>query len=172
MLSEQRDVFRLYLLRHAHAAWPSPGGRDFDRALDARGLSEARSIALQAYTAGLSPEKIISSTARRCVETTGIFLDIFGDLAASYDDRLYSEGPDAYLDQIQTHQSAASLMLVGHNPMIEALAALLPRQGKVGASLAHGYPTAGLLALDFQRPLTVNPLHRGEPALLMTPALT
>lgn len=172
MASEHRDVFRLYLLRHAHAAWPSPGGQDFDRALDAKGLAEARSVALQAYTAGLAPQKIVSSPARRCAETTAAFLEVFGDLSTSYDSRLYSEGPDAYIEQIRAHQDEDSLMLVGHNPMIESLSLLLARDGEVSSPLAFGYPTAGLLALDFQRPLSESLMHRGEPALLLTPALT
>jgi phosphohistidine phosphatase len=172
MVSEQSDVFRLYLLRHAHAGWASPGGRDFDRALDGTGIAEARSVARQALAADLVPEAIVSSPARRCVETTAAFLEIFGNLEAGYDERLYSEGLDAYLDRIRDNDASRSLMLIGHNPMIEALAALLSRQGESHAAFMHGYPTAGLLALDFQRPLTGSLLHRGQPALMLTPALT
>ena len=172
MVSEQRDVFRLYLLRHAHAAWASPGGGDFDRRLDAKGIAEARSVALQLYNAGLAPEKIVSSPARRCAETTTAFLEIFGNLQASYDDRLYSEGLEAYLEKIREHHAALSLMLVGHNPMIEALAAFLSAPHDASAAIAYGYPTAGLLALDFHRPVTGDLLHRGEPVFMLTPALT
>ena len=172
MVSEQSDVFRLYLLRHARAAWAVPGVSDFDRALDATGRAEARSTALQAFTAGLLPEKIISSPARRCAETTAAFLEIFGNLDASYDERLYSGGLDAYLERIQDHRDAQSLMLVGHNPMIETLSTFLSCESEIGAALAYGYPTAGLLALDLRRPVTGSLMHRGEPAVLLTPALT
>ena len=172
MASEHPDVFRLYLLRHAHAAWPTPGGQDFDRTLDATGIAEARSVALQAYAAGLAPEKVISSPARRCTETTAAFLDIFGNLSATYDRRLYTEGLEVYLDHIHRHQSSTSLLLVGHNPMIESLASFLGIKSEIGAGLARGYPTAGLLALDFKRPLTGDLLRQGRPALLLVPALT
>lgn len=172
MVSEQSDVFRLYLLRHARALLAAPGVRDFDRPLDATGIAEARSVALQAYTAGLIPERIISSPARRCAETTAAFLEIFGNLDASHDERLYSGGVDAYLDRIRDHRDTRSLMLVGHNPMIESLSTLLSRDGEIGAALAHGYPTAGLLALDFRRPATGSMMHRAAPAALLTPALT
>lgn len=172
MVSERKDVFRLYLLRHAHAAWASPGSRDFDRALDRTGLAEARSVALQAFTAGLVPDVIISSPARRCAETTEALLDRFGHLEARFDERLYSEGMDAYLDHILAHRDASSLMLVGHNPMIEGLSSMLSRPGDIGGALAYGYPTAGLLALDFPRPLAGDLSHRGEPVLMLTPALT
>lgn len=172
MVSEQRDVFRLYLLRHARAVSTSPGERDFDRALDATGLAEARSVALQAYTAGFLPERIVSSPARRCAETTAVFLEVFGNLAASYDERLYSGGPDAYIDNIRQHQAVHCLMLVGHNPMIETLSILLAPQAEIAALLPFGYPTGGLLALDFHQPVTVQLRHRGELAVLITPALT
>lgn len=141
--------FRLYLLRHAHAAWPSPGKRDFDRPLDERGRREARDVALQAFAAGIRPDRILSSPATRCAETTEIFLDVFGDLSADYDGRLYAEGVDAYLDVITAHEGPASLMIVGHNPMIEELASMLITEGPQPDELAYGYPTAGLLALDF-----------------------
>jgi len=171
MVSQQENVLRLYLVRHAHAGWAPPGSRDFDRPLDALGLAEARSVALQAYTAGLVPGRIVSSPARRCAETTAAFLEIFGDLPASFDDRFYSDGMDAYLDSIRSHADARSLMLVGHNPMIETLSSVLAEQNEVSAALGFGYPTAGLLALDIARPLDANLMRRGAAVLVLTPAL-
>jgi phosphohistidine phosphatase len=172
MVSEQRDVFRLYLLRHARAAWASPGEGDFDRGLDATGIAEARNVAMQAYMAGLTPERIVSSPARRCAETTAIFLEVFGNLLATYDERLYSDGLDAYVDNIHEYHAVGSLMLVGHNPMIESLSVLLAREGETVAALPYGYPTAGLLALDFHQSVTGPLKHRGALAALLTPALT
>lgn len=172
MVLEQTDVFRLYLLRHAHAGWASPGTGDFDRPLDAQGITEARNVTLQAFAAGLAPEKIVSSPARRCAETTAVFLETFGPLPAIYDARLYSEGLEAYLETIHTHQTASSLMLVGHNPMIELLASFLSGQNGTDTAAAYGYPTAGLLALDFHRPVTGGLRERGHPVLMLVPTLT
>ena len=42
------ETFRLYLVRHAHAAWATPGVSDFDRPLDDTGRFEARDVAEQA----------------------------------------------------------------------------------------------------------------------------
>ena len=172
MVSEQTDIFRLYLLRHAHAGWALPDVSDFDRPLDAKGIGEARNVALQAFVAGLAPEKVVSSPARRCAETTAVFLETFGTSSASYDQRLYSEGLEAYLDTIRTHQGAASLMLVGHNPMIESLASFLSVQSSSDGAATYGYPTAGLLALDFHRPVTGLLRKRGHPVLMLAPTLT
>jgi phosphohistidine phosphatase len=172
MASQHQDVFRLYLLRHARAAWPSPGQQDYDRALDATGIAEARNVARQAHAAGVMPGILVSSPARRCAGTTAAFLEIFANLTADYDGRLYSEGQDAYLDQIRKHRDATSLMLVGHNPMIESLAGFLGVRNEIGGIIPHGYPTAGLLALDFPRSPDGSLLHRGRIALFLTPALT
>jgi len=167
------DVFRLYLVRHAHAAWAIPGGSDFDRPLDAAGLAEARSVALQAYTAGFTPARIVSSPARRCAETTAAFLDVFGSLWAGYDQQLYSEGMEAYLEKIETFMDGESLMIVGHNPTIETLSKSLAAESEIGAGLAYGFPTAGFFALDFPRQATGRlTMHSGVPAALLMPALT
>ena len=63
-------------------------------------------------------------------------------------------------------------MVVGHNPMIEAVAHHVARASDVIAPLAMGYPTAGLLALDILRPLPAQLAQAGEPVALVTPSLT
>jgi phosphohistidine phosphatase len=166
------ETFRLYLVRHAHAAWGTPGVSDFDRPLDETGRLEARDVAEQAVLAGLVPEILVSSPALRCRQTTAALLDVFRSVSPTEDIGLYSGGPDAYFEQIRRHCSSRSLMIVGHNPMIEACAHHLSRESDVTAPLATGYPTAGLLAIDFARPLSEHLAHRGRPVALITPSLT
>ena len=166
------ETFRLYLVRHAHAAWATPGVSDFDRPLDDTGRFEARDVAEQAVLAGLMPEILVFSPALRCRQTTSALLDVFRSVKPTEDEALYSGGPDAYFGQIRRHASSRSLMIVGHNPMIEACAHHLSRQNDVMAPLALGYPTAGLLVIDFAAPLAENLAHRGEPIALIVPSLT
>jgi phosphohistidine phosphatase len=154
MTSPQSQFFRLFLLRHANAAWPEPGGRDFDRALDRKGQADIRDVAVRAYAAGYQPERIVASPARRCKETAQAVLDVFGPVAAHYDEALYDQGPDVYCRLIAQESSGPSLMIVGHNPMIEALAAQFLKE--LPGELAFGYPTAGLLVLDFERPVRLD----------------
>lgn len=172
MPSPSADSFRLYLVRHARAAWGTPGISDFDRPLDDVGRAEARDVAEQAALAGLAPDVLISSPALRCRQTTAILLDVFRSVRPLEDMALYSGGPDAYFAQIQTHAARASLMLVGHNPMIEAVAHHLARESEITAPLAMGYPTAGLLAIDLTRPLPAKLAHSGEAIALVTPSMT
>ena len=172
MTTGDGEVFRLHLLRHAHAAWPAAGRRDFDRILDERGRAEALDVARQARLAEIKPEKIISSPALRCHETTAIFIQTAGVAAANYDERLYAEGMEAYLELIRQNRDIRSLMLVGHNPMIEGLAGMLTSAGPIAEQLAGGYPTAGLLTLEFDRPLPLALFHKGRAVHLVTPDLT
>jgi phosphohistidine phosphatase len=166
------EVFRLHLLRHAHAGWPEAGRKDFERTLDAQGQAEAHDIARKAANAGVRPHVIISSPALRCLETTEIVLRTAGGLSASYDEGLYSGGIEAYMDHIRANVNRESLMLVGHNPMIEGLAALLTVTGLLSRQLGEGYPTAGLLSLEFDRPLPLSLFHQGRAVRLIAPDLT
>jgi len=162
----------LYLMRHAHAAWGAPGVSDFDRPLDEAGLQEARHVAEQAMLAGLVPDLIVSSPAQRCRQTTSALLEVFRAVRPLEDLALYSGGPDAYLAHIRQHAERGSLMIVGHNPMIEAVAHHIARPTDVVAPLAAGYPTAGLLALDILRPIPDKLAQTGEPVALVTPSFT
>jgi phosphohistidine phosphatase len=172
MPSPNAETFRLYLVRHARAVWGAPGVSDFDRPLEDAGRAEARDIAEQAMLAGLVPEALISSPALRCRQTTAILLDVFRAVRPTEDLALYSGGLDAYFAQIHGHAARSSLMIVGHNPMIEAVAHHLCRDSEVVAPLAIGYPTAGFLAIDLPRPLPAKLAHRGEAMALLTPSLT
>lgn len=169
MATGKGEVFQLYLLRHAHAAWPAAGRRDFDRVLDEKGRAEAEDVARQAGLAGLRPEMIISSPAARCLETSAIFAETTDSPQITYDETLYTDGMEAYVEKIRLNQERESLMLVGHNPMIEGLAAMLGASGQIAEQLAHGYPTAGLLSLEFDRPLPSSLLHKARTLHLLTP---
>ena len=165
-------TLRLHLVRHAHAGWAAPGVSDFERPLDERGRYEARDVAEQALMAGLRPALLVSSPARRCRETAAVFLDIFRDLTMDEDAELYSGGSEAYLRHVARLDEIGSLMMVGHNPMIEALAHHLARESGVTRPLAVGYPTAGLLTIAFPAPLPRKLLHAGEALHVITPSLT
>jgi phosphohistidine phosphatase len=172
MPSDSAEIFRLYLMRHAHAGWATPNVSDFDRPLDERGRYEARDVAEQALMSGARPEVLISSPALRCRQTTAAFLDVFRDLKSQEDEQLYSGGSEAYLGHIVQHRDAGSLMMIGHNPMIEALAHHLARPSAIISPILMGYPTAGLLVLAFQKPLPHKMLHAGEVLHFIAPSLT
>ncbi|TDH36046.1 histidine phosphatase family protein [Pseudohoeflea suaedae] len=145
--------FNIYLVRHANAAWPQPGARDFDRKLDERGRTEAHTVADRMAARTYQPDYVICSPAARCVETLDILKDRF-DRAPDirFEERLYTDGHDTYLELIATHarNAPASLMIIGHNPMMEETShALLQHAGQsLEDIIGYDFPTAGFLALE------------------------
>lgn len=173
MASLGTPAFRLYILRHARAGWADPGQSDFDRALDDDGFAEAEVIAEEAADQGYRPDLIISSTAVRCRQTAEPFhRSVSEELTIDYVDSLYSGTVDTYAELAFANRQESAVMIVGHNPMIEACAHHLSRESDVMTPLALGYPTAGLLAIDFVRPLAARLTHCGQPVALITPSLT
>lgn len=145
----------LLLLRHAKAAWASPGMSDFDRPLDATGKLEAEAIGRQMRDRGFLPDLVLCSPAVRTRQT----LEGLGRLAESarllHSGRLYSGDAGDYLDEIRAAGEASAVLLVGHNPMMEDVAAALAGDGDGAArhALASGFPTGGLAVLHFDDPL-------------------
>lgn len=140
----------LYLLRHAKSSWADPGMQDFDRPLNGRGREACALIARHLAGIGL-PDEVLCSTARRTRET----LDrIAGALdwtpAVTHADGLYLAAPAVMLQHVRKARGDR-LMLVGHNPGIEDLAAELAGGGEAGAlaRLQEKYPTGGLAVLVF-----------------------
>ena len=120
MASLGTPAFRLYLLRHARAAWAEPGKTDFDRTLDDDGFAEAEVVAEEATDQGYKPALIISSTAVRCRQTAEPFhRSVSEELTIDYVDSLYSGTVDTYAELAFADRQETSVMIVGHNPMIE-----------------------------------------------------
>ncbi|MCY0095427.1 SixA phosphatase family protein [Hoeflea ulvae] len=146
-------ALRVFIVRHAHAVWAMPGTRDFDRPLDDRGREEAARLAATLTVNGFDPDLIFCSNARRCIETLAILLE--RDTSRPrivHSDALYASGYKAYLDAIgSVHDDAVqSIMIIGHNPMVEETAhALFEHDASAyEEALGMGFPTAGLLILD------------------------
>lgn len=143
--------FRLFLLRHARSGWALPGQRDFDRALDDVGYAEAELIAEMAADRGIRPELILCSTAVRCRQTAEPLLRAIGeDLDIRHVDELYTGPASVYTDIIDANRHLNSLMIVGHNPMIDDLFHRFAGSDTAVDALPHGYPPAALAILDLQ----------------------
>lgn len=139
----------LLLLRHAKAEAEAARG-DKARALTARGCRDAAILGWYLRGRGHRPDRIVTSRARRARQTAAI-------VAAAAEFRrpvrakrgLYYATPAALLRRVRRlPRQAACVLLVGHNPDLEELAALLVGPGHPVPAL----PTAGLLPLDFDVP--------------------
>jgi phosphohistidine phosphatase len=149
---------RIFMLRHARAAWAAPGGRDFDRALDEEGRNEAHKIGLAMAINGYAPESVLCSTARRCRETLAIVAPHLGVAPqTAFEDILYSGEPEDYIDRLRLETGATSVLVIGHNPMMETTTEMLLGFGRHqhGEAVPQGFPTAGLAVIDLDGPLSL-----------------
>jgi phosphohistidine phosphatase len=138
---------RIDLLRHAKSSWDEPGLADHDRPLTPRGRRAATRIGRHLREAGVEPELILCSTARRARDTLALL-----ELASpvSVEGELYGASGATLLERLrETSDELHSLLLVGHNPGIHDLAVLLAGDGPLQAELGAGFPTAALATLTF-----------------------
>lgn len=144
----------LMLLRHAKSSWAEAGQADRDRPLNERGKRAATAVGRYMASHGLVPQLVLCSPARRARETWTLAA---GELKASpavlVVDEIYDFGDGKALMECLRHKTGAaqSILLVGHNPSIAALARNLIGTGsrKLRERLEEKYPTAALAVISF-----------------------
>lgn len=144
---------RLYLLRHAQTMPGSPGGGDIDRALTPQGREDAAALGRDMARRGFMPDTILCSEARRTRETLEELAQNFGAALPSpaFSRAIYEAGRGELLAMIQSApEEAGAILLIGHNPAIYELAALLGHhaEGSAGGRLAQGYPPGTLTVFE------------------------
>jgi phosphohistidine phosphatase len=142
---------RLLLLRHAKSAWP-PGAEDHDRPLVPRGITAAGLIADHIVKSGLKPAAIAVSSAKRTRETFALMAPKLGQ-AHGVLPEIYNASLSTLLDVVHgLPVTAASAMIVGHNPGIGDLARALASPHFSDAQalerLSQKVPTAALAVID------------------------
>lgn len=115
----------LILLRHAHAEAAVPGQDDFDRPLSPQGQAEADAAGRWLLEHGQAPDRVLFSPARRTRETVERVLGVLGYHEQRADQRIYDATPGTLMQVADEHKELGRVLLVGHNPGLEQLAALL-----------------------------------------------
>ena len=144
----------LILLRHAHAEPAAAGQADIDRALSAEGLAEAEAAGRWLAQQGLTPDRVLCSPSRRTRETLEAVLGAVGYVEQRLVDRIYEATPGTLAALVDDHADAGRLLVVGHNPGLEQLVALM-HSGQSGDY--RGMPPAGVAVLDFPVDAVVEP---------------
>ena len=119
----------LTVIRHAKSSWEQPGVSDHDRTLNERGLRAAPAIAKFLYSTYFGgggkaplmppPERIVSSTAERALQTAQIMREGFrlSPDAMRLDSRLYLAPDGLILDVVRSlEEDTRHMVIVGHNP--------------------------------------------------------
>ncbi|MBM3526954.1 MAG: histidine phosphatase family protein [Alphaproteobacteria bacterium] len=144
---------RLLLLRHAKAERARPGERDHDRILADRGRADTPKIAHYMARHGLVPDAAVVSTAARTRETWALCEPVFERAPpVVFESRIYEATPQAIMGVIaETAPGVGTLLVIGHNPGLQELAALLIASGDVDARqrMNEGFPTSALAVIGF-----------------------
>ncbi len=143
----------LVLLRHAHAEPATPGQNDHERGLAATGRSEAAAAGEWLRAHGLLPDRILCSGALRAVETLASLGDI-GNGEVRSEDAIYDASPGTLAALADANRDAERLLLVGHNPGLEQLAALM-HSGQSGDY--RGMPPGGIAVLKLPMGASIEP---------------
>jgi phosphohistidine phosphatase len=123
---------------------------------------------------GIDPELVLCSSARRTVDTLDLLLpELKVEPEVTYEDALYHASPEDILDMLRAIPPGASrVLVVGHNPEIEALAGDLIGSGPkhMRDRLKEKYPTGALAVLNFAAGLWSSvDVNSGSLSLFLTP---
>ena len=134
---------RLLVLRHAKSSWADSSLDDWQRPLNDRGRREAPRVGGWLRDRSLVPDLIVTSDAVRARETAAALAT-----AAAYtreivvEPSLYHATPADAIAVLKgiAHQTARTVLIVGHNPGLEDLVSRLSGQH-------HNLVTAAIVAL-------------------------
>ena len=144
----------LILLRHAHAVPAGAGQADLDRPLSPEGLAEAEAAGRWLDENGQGPDCVLCSPARRTRETLEAVLGVIGYIDQRLEPSIYDATAGALVALADTHCDSERLLIVGHNPGLERLVALL-HSGQSGDY--RGMPPGGIAVLTLPADAAIDP---------------
>lgn len=149
----------LILLRHAHADALATGQTDAERPLSAEGRSEALAAALWLQQQGMTPDRILVSPSARTRETADAVIAEFAKHGVDSIERreeaaMYEASSGELAGLADQNRDAGRLLMVGHNPGFEQLAALM-HSGQSGDY--RGMPPGGIAVLRLPADAAIEP---------------
>jgi phosphohistidine phosphatase len=146
-------MLTLSLLRHAKSSWSNPTLPDRERPLATRGVTDAPLMGKAMAERGIDPDLVLCSSARRTRDTLDLVLpELRVEPKVVYVDALYHASPEQMLEMLREIEPGANrVMMVGHNPEIQAFALDVVGSGPkhFRDRLRTKYPTAGLAVINF-----------------------
>ena len=140
----------LYLLRHAKSSWEDAALPDENRPLAERGRRATKKLACYVRNAGVAPTLVLCSPSVRTRETLAGIRGALGEPEVCFPDELYAASEATILGAVQgVGPDVRSLLVVGHNPGLQGLAAGLAGTGNEDARrrLREKLPTGALVTL-------------------------
>lgn len=144
-------TLKLILTRHAKSSWDGPALDDHARPLNARGRKAAAALGDWLAARDHRPEEVLCSDARRARETWKL---IASQLPVAPEATrlpgLYLASAGEMLGLLRGAK-APTLMMIGHNPGIGALAEALVEAPPADPRFAR-YPTGATSVIGFEAP--------------------
>lgn len=114
----------LYIMRHAQKDESNPEQYDYDVELTPKGLEDSKNIALKLKDKKITPDLIVSSPSMRTRQTAEIIAEtLFYTKNIMYNEVIYQAFVNEIVESITyTFDTVDSLMIIGHNPSLTALA--------------------------------------------------
>jgi phosphohistidine phosphatase len=143
----------LILMRHAKSSWSNGDCADHDRDLNPRGIRAARQMARLLASEQLQPDFVWCSTATRARRTLAQMLGEWDKIPPIlFESVLYLAQPETVLDVIaRTPPGHSQLLVIGHNPGLEELVALLAGRPAADDGTTH-MPTAAVAVFEHSGP--------------------
>lgn len=154
----------LIIVRHAKSSWED-SLRDKDRPLTTRGANDAELVAQHVKNSVAKTAVIISSTAKRAVETAKIFAQnlSYPVECIIYNDDLYTFSENKLEKIIKNFNDALeTVILFGHNDAITNFV------NKFGDVAVENVPTSGFISLEFDTNDWKN-IEKGKIKILIFP---
>ena len=135
---------KLYIVRHAQKADEEFEQDDYDRDLSKIGINDARIMAKNFANKNVSIDLIVSSPAKRTRITAEIFADALDyKKSIMFNEVLYMAFVNELLETISyIFDTVDSVLLVGHNPSLTALAITL-------VGFKEKFQTGAIMEIDF-----------------------
>ena len=116
-------------------------------------MQEARAAGAWLREQGLLPDRVLCSPAARTRETLAVLGDL-GVVEVREEPSIYEASPGTLAALVDANRDANRLLLVGHNPGLEQLAALM-HSGQTGDY--RGMPPAGIAVLKLPVDAAIEP---------------
>lgn len=146
MLTNMPPTKTLLVMRHAKSSWKT-NEPDKRRPLSGRGTRDA--VVAGQFIAPLTVDMVWCSSATRTQQTWQCAR--MGGAAAGevrVSDELYGASGDELLEQLrETPASAATVLLIGHEPGVSELVGLLAVHSELRDAAEAHFPTSGLAVL-------------------------
>lgn len=137
---------RLYLVRHAKSSWKH-NLNDLDRPLKARGVSDAKLIAIHTRQLFKNPDIILCSPSKRTLQTAKIVQEHWGIMSTQIiiKNELYDfSGANLIKTIRQCDDSINNVMIFAHNFAVTDFV------NTFGTIDINSVPTCGFVVIDFE----------------------